>query len=95
MWPFHSKPSSRLAGDMSPEDWKRIGRLEAEVETLRLQWANYRDELKRLVNRLEKRDQRAEAAAKPVGSPVAVDLVSERVRARREHGKQAQANGGP
>lgn len=38
---------------------RRLGRNEAEVENLMLQWKGYKDELNRLVNRLEKRDQRA------------------------------------
>jgi len=53
------------------ELWRRVGRLEADVETLqglKLSWADYRDQLHRLVNRLEKRDQRAAAAAEPRAS---------------------------
>lgn len=37
-----------------------MGRLEAAVESLELKWVNYRDEIKKLVNRLEKREQRLE-----------------------------------
>lgn len=69
---------------------RRQGRLEAEVETLRLQWEGYRDELKRLVTRLEKRDQRAAQKADLRAEPEdqleiepAADRVSERVRERR------------
>jgi len=69
---------------------RRCGRLEAEVENLGLQWVGYRDELKRLVNRLEKRDQRAEAreAEQPDGGDGSEDtprrdVVTERVLARR------------
>jgi vancomycin resistance protein YoaR len=82
---------SKRVEPASPEDWKRIGRLEAEVESLRLQWAGYRDELKRLVNRLEKRDQRAEAREKAdleqtVPEPQH-DEITRQVLARRErHG---------
>lgn len=72
------------------DDVRRLGRLEAEVETLRLQWAGYRDELKRLANRLEKRDQRAEAREEQArgaaeAEPVfpEVDEISRRVLARR------------
>lgn len=42
------------------DEWKARGRLEAEVERLSLEWVAYRDELRRLVQRLEKRDQRLE-----------------------------------
>jgi len=69
---------------------RRCGRLEAEVENLGLQWVGYRDEIKRLVNRLEKRDQRAEAREAEEtgvveGSPDTPrrDVVTERVLARR------------
>lgn len=72
---------------------RRLGRLEAEVETLHLQWAGYRDEMKRLANRLERRDQRAaeRESRSPEGSnggppPVeALDPISARVLARRQH----------
>lgn len=43
----------------SPEMLK-LGRCEAAIETLELKWVGYRDEIKKLVSRLEKRDQRAE-----------------------------------
>lgn len=84
--------------ELSPDDWKRIGRLEAEVESLRLQWASYRDELHRLVQRLEKRDQRAaerERAAPPVPSEPERDPTTERVLARRRgrHGIPEQREG--
>jgi len=69
---------------------RRCGRLEAEVENLGLQWVGYRDEIKRLVNRLEKRDQRAEAreaeqtdgVERSTDTPKR-DVVTERVLARR------------
>jgi len=73
---------------------RRCGRLEAEVENLGLQWVGYRDEIKRLVNRLEKRDQRAEARDAeqpelPEGSPDPPrrDVVTERVLARRSNSR--------
>lgn len=77
----------KRARDATPEEWKRLGRLEADVESLRLQWASYRDELRRLVNRLEKRDQRAaqreaEASQEPEAEPV-VDEITAKVLARR------------
>ena len=53
--------------------------VKAEGESLELRWASYRDELKRLANRIEKRAQR-EAEPEPQ-SPV--DHVSEMIRARR------------
>lgn len=69
-----------------PEEWRRLGRLEAEVESLGLQWRAYRDELKRLVNRLEKRDARAEererVASAPPPEPL-VDEITQRVHERR------------
>lgn len=43
---------------MAAEDLRRLGRLEAGVESLELKWVSTRDELKKLVNRLEKRDER-------------------------------------
>ena len=42
-------------------EWQARGRLEAKVDSLELQWATYRDQLNKLVQRLEKRDQRAAA----------------------------------
>lgn len=70
---------------------RRLGRLEAEVESLGLQWAGYRDEMKRLANRLERRDQRAQeretrAAEGSNGGPPPIeapDPISARVLARR------------
>jgi len=79
-------PESSIDADLV----RRCGRLEAEVENLGLQWVGYRDEIKRLVNRLEKRDQRAEAreveqTELPEGSADTPkrDVVTERVLARR------------
>jgi len=70
-----------------------MGRLEAQVESLELKWTNYRDEIKKLVNRLEKREQRAEKkelaeAEKNAENPIigtgnGVDEVTARVLARR------------
>lgn len=72
---------------------RRMGRLEAQVETLDLQWIAYRDELKRLAARLERRDQRAqeretrEAEGSNGGPPnlEAPDAISAHVLARRSH----------
>jgi len=74
-----------------------MGRLEAAVETLELKWQGYRDEIKKLVSRLEKRDQRAEqklraAAAQDEEIPSngnndiaeIVDETTARVLARRK-----------
>lgn len=76
------------------EDWLRIGRLEADVANLQLQWQSYRDELNRLVQRLEKRDQRAERrqdAPGPTidegadaGVPAGLDPVSAKIWRRRK-----------
>lgn len=81
---------------LESEDLRRMGRLEAAVETLELKWEGYRDELKKLVSRLEKRDQRAEqklraAASQDEETPSngnndiseIVDPTSARVLARR------------
>lgn len=74
---------------------RRLGRLEAEVESLGLQWIGYRDELKRLANRLERRDQRAleresRSSEGGNGAPPQVeapDAISQLVLARRKrHG---------
>lgn len=89
---------SRRRPDELPEHYvdlvRRLGKAEAEVERLSLVWESYRDELKRLVNRLEKRDQRA--AAKTEGDCgcqeelLPLDNVSARIQRRRErlHGVQ-------
>lgn len=71
----------RRPPDMEPEDWKRIGRLEAEVESLQLKWSMYKDQLQRLVQRLEKRDQRAAERGEEL--PPCADVTSERVHNRR------------
>ena len=52
--------SRRKITPLESEDLRRMGRLEAAVESLELKWVNYRDEIKKLVNRLEKREQRLE-----------------------------------
>jgi chromosome segregation ATPase len=69
---------------------RRLGRLEADCESLRLQWTAYRDEIKRLVTRLEKRDQRAEALESRINASEAegvtgiqLDPTSQRVLERR------------
>ena len=81
-------PESTIDADLV----RRLGKNEAECENLILQWQGYRDEIKRLVNRLEKRDQRAEAReAEETEGAVGVegqlrDIVTERVQARRRGG---------
>ena len=67
----------------------RLGRLEAENERLDLEWKAYRDELKRLVNRLEKRDQReasriAQDRDEPLEALSPSDEITARVLARRK-----------
>lgn len=76
----------------SPE-MQKLGRLEAEVESLVLKWTLYRDEIKKLVNRLEKREERLaakeRAAAAEVLEEISVDVeepldaITARVLARR------------
>jgi hypothetical protein len=79
---------------------RRLGRLEAEVESLGLQWIGYRDELKRLANRLERRDQRAqereraeaEGSDSSPGNGGAPDEISQFVLLRRNrHGLRNQS----
>jgi hypothetical protein len=92
---------SRPAKPLESEDLRRMGRLEARLESIELQWASYRDELKRLVNRIEKRDQRAEARAEreaaeaEAGEPEfpALDATSARIHARRNAMRGRGANG--
>jgi len=72
-----------------------MGRLEAEVESLQLKWTNFRDEIKKLVTRLEKREERLEKKLRETAdtAPVVnngefvddefVDVTSQRVLARR------------
>jgi len=77
------------------DDVRRLGRMEAQVETLELKWTMYRDEIKKLVNRLEKREERAIKKEKELlevtvetdnnGDMLAVDEISARVLARRSH----------
>lgn len=80
-----------------------MGRLEAQVESLELKWSNYRDELKKLVNRLEKREERAEKKLRETSNSDEnhtildqnfdeIDEVSQRVLARRlRHGVPEQS----
>ncbi len=67
---------------------RRIAVLEANVEGLELKWSSYLDQMKRLVNRLEKRDERAEKkeVGEPEGevTPPGTDFRA-RVLARRRH----------
>ncbi len=82
---------------ITSEEMRQLGRLEAAVETLELKWVGYRDEIKKLVSRLEKREQRLEeklraAAAQDEEIPnngdssiaAVVDETSERVLRRRQ-----------
>ena len=85
---FRQPPEERPT--LALDDVRRLGRLEAEVERLGLQWVAYRDELRRLVQRLEKREQRAEERAEreqaenvPRFEEPALDETSRRVLARR------------
>jgi len=87
MWNSRKKP-------LESEDLRRMGRLEAAVESLELKWVNYRDEIKKLVTRLEKREERLEKKLREAADTentvpslgngdVFTDVVSERVHARR------------
>lgn len=53
----------RRRPDVAQEDWRKVwsdlGKVEARTEKLEFAWNDYRDQLNRLVQRLEKRDQRA------------------------------------
>ena len=82
---------------LESEDLRRMGRLEAAVESLELKWVNYRDEIKKLVNRLEKREERLEKKLREIadetvetpnnGDESIADEISQRVNARRQrHG---------
>lgn len=67
--------------DTTIDEWKARGKLEADVETLKLQWSMYKADLQRLVARLEKRDQRAaerqqKAAEQQAGEPDDFDEVA-------------------
>lgn len=80
----------RRSQPLESSDLRRMGRLEAQVENLTLQWEGYRDEIKRLVARLEKRDQRAaEREAREAAAPSFTqdepeqDATTARVLARR------------
>lgn len=78
---------------LSTDDVRRLGRLEAQVETLELKWKLYRDEMRKLVQRLEKQTQRAEAKQRAQddetminednGTQLGVDEVTARVMHRR------------
>ena len=76
-----------------PEIYRRVGRLEAECERLDLSWVAYRDELRRLVARLEKRDQRAQEreTREQEGSDKAEgpDAITAKVWARRNRNRGA------
>lgn len=75
------------------ELYRKVGRLDAAVDGLELKWETYRDELRRLVQRLEKRDQRASASEVArsdtngdgvgVGVPHDPDPITSAIHARR------------
>lgn len=75
---------------LESKDLLRMGRLEAEVATIHLEWVSYRDELRRLVNRLEKRAQRDEKKAleneggERESATTPRDVITERVLRRRD-----------
>lgn len=79
------------------ELWGAVGHLGADVETLkgrvealRDEWANQQDLLRKLVQRLEKRDQRA-AAAEPESAPA--PSFSNEVEGQRRVYQRNKANG--
>lgn len=61
---------------------RRMGRLEASVESLGLRWEAWRDVGDRLVKRLERRDQRA-AAKEPEPDLEPINDIDRRILARR------------
>lgn len=77
------------------EEMRKLGRLEAVVESLELKWTIYRDEMKKLVNRLERREERLEQKLRdvaavgsdgdpaPSGPTAVLDNTTQRVLARR------------
>lgn len=80
--------------EFTSEEMRKLGRLEAVVESLELKWTIYRDELKKLVSRLEKREERLEKKLREAGDTVnsvetaidngpPVDEVTARVLRRR------------
>jgi hypothetical protein len=94
---------SRRTLDADRDLLRRIGRLEADVESIKLQWADYKDVLTRLVQRLEKRDQRAAEraeretaeAAEVVEGFDAPDATTARVLSRRRTHNMRRGNGVP
>ena len=82
--------------DVSLKDYtalcRQLGRLEAQVESIVLTWHNYREQITRLVQRLEKREQRLKAkdaaqdeAQNGVDPQLAnLDPISRRIHLRRK-----------
>jgi len=78
---------------LESEDMRRVGRMEARMETLELKWSMQRDEMLKLVRRLEKREERAVQKERELAAEIAdsansilapgVDEITERVNARR------------
>lgn len=79
---------------ISVEEWNKLqrqaGATDARVEGLELKWLTFKDEMMRLVQRLEKRDQRARLRAQETIEPEEAttprDEITERVMARRNRG---------
>ena len=74
-------------------DWLRIGQLEADVQSMTAQWADYKDTFNRLILRFEKRDERAakkpdDGAQLEIVEPVRADPdpITTRVLERRRRG---------
>ena len=61
---------TRKQDPLVTDDVRRLGRIEAQVESLELKWKLYRDEIKKLVNRLEKREERAIAKERETAAAV-------------------------
>lgn len=77
--------------DVSLEDYsamcRKLGRLEAQVESIELVWHNYRDQISRLIQRLEKREERQkkkDATQEQSENGPQIDPVSARIHARRK-----------
>jgi len=87
---FGPKDPPRQVVDVSLEDYaalcRKIGRLEAEVQSLQLVWENYRDQINKLTQRVVRRLDRARADETAVDKDEPtpqVDAVTARILARR------------
>lgn len=70
--------------DPPPDFYVELGKLKGEVESLTIQWASWKDEMRRLLQRMEKRDQRAAQREATPPEPT-LDPLTERVLRRRNY----------